>query len=98
MVNVSDLLIGVDIGLLVYYFSIILKIKKLSMKEEIDNIMLENILQDEETRAELKEKQTGIWKQFNGRYKPKHELLKVELKYLTLFLILLNLSILIYLI
>ena len=98
MVNVSDLLIGVDIGLLVYYFSIILKIKKLSMKEEIDNIMLENILQDEETRAELKEKQTGIWKQFNGRYKPKHELLKVELKYLTLFLILLNLSILIYMI
>jgi|GEM_PF-5697706 len=98
MVNVSDLLIGVNIGLLVYYFSIILKIKKLSMKEEIDNIMLENILQDEETRAELKEKQTGIWKQFNGRYKPKHELLKVEIKYLTLFLILLNLSILIYLI
>ena len=59
MVNVSDLLIGVNIGLLVYYFSIILKIKKLSMKEEIDNTMLENILQDEETRAELKREANG---------------------------------------
>lgn len=97
MVNVSDLLVGVDIGLLVYYFFIVLKIKKLSMKGGIDNIMLKNVLHDEKVRAKLEEKHTDIWKQFNGRYKPKHELLKIELKYLTLFLILLNLLILVYL-
>jgi hypothetical protein len=104
MVNINisdllDLLIGIDIGLLIYYLFIFLKIKKLQLKDMLDSIVLDNLFQDRELKVDFKEKYRNIMKGIDdGSYMPKQELLKMEFKYLTWFLVLYNLFILIFIV
>jgi hypothetical protein len=88
----KELLLGVDIGLFTYLIFLYLKIKRIEIQKKIDNILANNIPSNELKDSVLNIR-GRLAQNLGKRYKPLSEILKQEFKYLSIFLLIYNITV-----
>lgn len=86
---IKDIMIGVDVGLLVYILFLYLKLRRTKLKEKINEVLMENLLENKELKNKVIGIQNELIKKSNN-IKPSSDLLRMQLKYTMLFLITYN--------
>jgi len=86
---IKDIMIGVDVGLLVYILFLYLKLRRTKLKEKINEVLMENLLENKELKNKVIGIQNELIKKSNN-IKPSSDLLRTQLKYTMLFLITYN--------
>ena len=96
MINIitllKEILIGIDIGLFIYILFLYIRIKKVEVQEKIDNLLADSI-PDGELKGRLLNARKRVVQDLGERYKPLSVMLRQELKYLSLFLLIYNIII-----
>ena len=88
-------LLAIDIGLLVYFLVLYLQVKRMEVREKISNALIESILSDD-TREKVLDTRRQLLQRLGKRYKPLYELLGQQLRYLSVLLLVYNITVGVY--
>ena len=86
---------AIDIGLLVYFLVLYLQVKRMEVREKISNALIESILSDD-TREKVLDTRRQLLQRLGKRYKPLYELLGQQLRYLSVLLLVYNITVGVY--
>lgn len=76
-------MLAIDIGLLAYFLVLYLRVKRMEVREKISNALIKSILGDD-MREEVVDTGRQLLQRLGKRYKPLHELLGQQLRYLSI--------------
>ncbi len=94
ILELKELLMGIDIGLFIYFLFLYIKVKKVKIQEKINNTLIDTFLNDN-MKNKVIDVKAQLVQRLGKKYKPLSEVLRQELKYLSLFLVIYNIVVVI---